>query len=503
MNFEAVIGLEIHVQLNTRTKTFCACSTEYGSRPNAHTCPVCLGLPGALPVLNGEALRKGVMAGLALNCRINAFSVFARKNYFYPDLPKAYQISQYEEPLNTGGHVTILDENGAEKRIGITRAHLEEDAGKLIHDEDPKGPSYVDFNRCGVPLLEIVSEPDIRTPEEAYRFLTAVREIMQYTGVSDCNMEKGELRVDVNVSLREAGEKGFGVKQEIKNMNSFAGVKRALEYEIRRQAKTLRSGARLTLETRLFDQNKGATVPMRSKEEAHDYRYFPDPDLVPMAMEPGFIDSLRRELPELPEVKRKRFEARYGLTAYDASILCSSPKIAKYFEEAVETPASSGGEGSGGSGEEAPAGKSSTLPKKIANWVQSELMAALNARRTEIDRFPVTPAMLRELFELIESGRISGKMAKDVFDEMVDTGKTAGSIAELGGLQQVTDRTAIGEVVDEIIRENEKVAQEFRNGKRAALGFLVGQVMKKTEGKANPKLVNELLKEKLEGGRGS
>jgi aspartyl-tRNA(Asn)/glutamyl-tRNA(Gln) amidotransferase subunit B len=502
MNFEAVIGLEIHVQLNTRTKTFCACSTEYGARPNTHTCPVCLGLPGALPVLNGEVLRKGVMAGLVLNCRINASSIFARKNYFYPDLPKAYQISQYEDPLNTGGHVTILDENGEEKRIGITRAHLEEDAGKLVHDEDPKGPSYVDFNRCGVPLLEIVSEPDIGTPEEAYRFLTAVKEMMQYTGVSDCSMEKGELRVDVNVSLRKAGEKGFGVKQEIKNMNSFAGVKRALEYEIKRQAKTLRSGERLTQETRLFDQNKGATVPMRSKEEAHDYRYFPDPDLVPMVLEPGFIDSIRRGLPELPEVKRKRFEARYGLTAYDAAILCSSPKIAKYFEEAVEARTSSGGEGSAGSGVRASVEGATALPKRIANWVQSELMAALNARRIEIDRFPVTPAMLRELFELIESGRISGKMAKDVFDEMIDTGQAAGSIAEKGDLRQVTDPTAVGAAVDEAIRQNEKVAQDYRGGKSAALGFLVGQVMKKTEGKANPKLVNELLKEKLGGGRG-
>jgi aspartyl-tRNA(Asn)/glutamyl-tRNA(Gln) amidotransferase subunit B len=323
-------------------------------------------------------------------------------------------------------------------------------------------------------------------------------------------MEKGELRVDVNVSLRKSGEKTFGVKQEIKNMNSFAGVKRALEYEIKRQSKALRSGERLTQETRLFDQNKGATVPMRSKEEAHDYRYFPDPDLVPMVLETNFVDSIRRELPELPESKRSRFETLYGLTPYDAEILCSSPKIAKYFEETVEKETSSGGQGWALNGEQGSASKGgggstakpSALPKKIANWIQSEVMAALNTRGIEIDRFPVTPPMLRELFELVESGRISGKMAKDVFNEMVDTGKTAGSIAERGGLRQMTDRTELGAVVDDVIKENEKVVQDFRRGKSAALGFLVGQVMKKTEGKANPKLVNELLKGKLESRRG-
>jgi aspartyl-tRNA(Asn)/glutamyl-tRNA(Gln) amidotransferase subunit B len=478
MNYESVIGLEIHIQLNTKSKTFCSCSTEFGAPANSHTCPVCLGLPGALPVLNKEVVRKGVAAGLALNAHVEHRSVFARKNYFYPDLPKAYQISQYELPINTGGQVKIVTSEGKEKVIGITRAHLEEDAGKLVHDENPQGPSYVDLNRCGVPLLEIVSEPDIRDPDEAYRFLVAIKEIMQYAGVSECNMEKGELRVDVNISLRKAGDQKLGVKQEIKNMNSFANVKRALEYEIKRQSKLLKSGQKLLQQTRLFDVNKNATIPMRSKEEAQDYRYFPDPDLVPMSLTEHEVDDLKRELPELPEAKRTRFIEEYGLTEYDAANLCSNLRFAAFFEEAAK------GYGN---------------PKKIANWMLSELMRYLNEQRIDIDDSSLKPAMLRELFDLIDGGTISGKIAKDVFTEMMSSGESAGSIVERKGLKQVTDEATLEAVVVEVIAEHAEVVQEFRGGKDKAFGFLVGQVMKKTKGKANPKLANILLKEKIGG----
>ncbi len=477
MNYEAVIGLEVHVQLNTKTKTFCSCSTEFGDRPNTHTCPVCLGLPGALPVLNREALVKGILAGLALNCEVAEYSVFARKNYFYPDLPKAYQISQYEFPLNKNGYVIIKDDNGRDKKIGITRAHLEEDAGKLIHDEDPKGPSYIDLNRCGTPLLEIVSEPDIRTPGEAYRYLIAIKEIMQYIGVSECNMEKGELRVDVNISVRKMGSRDFGVKHEIKNMNSFANVKRALEYEIKRQIKVLRAGGKLKQETRLFDQSKNATVPMRTKEEAHDYRYFPDPDLVPVVLKKEEIEEIRAKLPELPEEKRKRFVQQYGLTEYDSENLCSSKKLADYFEEAV-------------------AGYKN--PKKIANWILSEMMKVIKEKQIPIEDFKVKPVMLRELFEIIDSGEITGKIAKEVFAEMADTGKKAGEIIKARGLKQVADEDVLEKVIDEVISENPKVVEEIRGGKKKAFGYLVGQVMKKTKGQANPGIVNQILSKKLE-----
>jgi aspartyl-tRNA(Asn)/glutamyl-tRNA(Gln) amidotransferase subunit B len=477
MNYEAVIGLEIHVQLNTKTKTFCSCSSSFGDLPNSHTCPVCLGLPGALPVFNGEVLRKGVMAGLALHSEVADFSVFARKNYFYPDLPKAYQISQYEFPLNFGGYVMVRDEGGRDKRIGITRAHLEEDAGKLIHDEDPNGPSFVDFNRCGTPLLEIVTEPDIRTPEEAYKFLAAIKEIMQYTGVSECSMEKGQLRVDVNISLRKRGNKELGVKQEIKNLNSFANVKRALEFEIKRQTKILESGKRLTQQTRLFNASKNATVQMRMKEEAHDYRYFPDPDLVPVVLKKKEVEKIREALPELPDIKRKRLKREYNLTDYDIDVLCSSHRIAAYFEEVAEGYPN---------------------PKKIANWIHTELMRVLNEMKTDIDGFIVTPHKLRELFELVDEGVISGKIAKAVFDEMVKTGETAREVVEKKGMKQLTDRDEIVTIVEKVLKEHEAVVEDYSAGKKKAFGFLVGQVMRKTKGRASPQLVNELLREKID-----
>lgn len=477
MSYEAIIGLEVHVQLNTRSKTFCSCSTMFGAKPNSHTCPVCLGLPGALPVLNKEVVKKGITAGLALGCEISGHSVFARKNYFYPDLPKAYQISQYAKPLNGRGSVIIRDDQGEDKKIEMTRAHLEEDAGKLVHDEDPNGSSGADYNRCGVPLLEIVTEPDLRTPREAYRFLTAIKEIMQYTGVSECNMEKGELRVDVNVSMRRIGEKSFGVKQEIKNMNSFANVKRALELEIKRQTKILKSGGTLVQETRLFDPQKNATVSMRTKEEAHDYRYFPDPDLVPVITKTDVIEDIRKKLPELPEARRDRFVSQYGLTDYDSEILCSSFRIANYFEEACGD---------------------FSKPKKIANWIITEVMRVLKEDRIGIEQLKVTPPTLRGLFDLIENGTISGKIAKEVFEMMVSTGKNAEQVVEEKGLKQVTDESAIEKIIDEVVAENEKVVADYTGGKKNAFGFLVGQVMKKTRGKANPKMVNEMLKIKIE-----
>lgn len=482
MMLEAVIGLEIHVQIDTRSKTFCGCSAGYGAEPNTHTCPVCLGLPGALPVLNQEVVRKGVIAGLALNCRIAPYSVLARKNYFYPDLPKAYQISQYELPLNTDGSVLIEQGGAGEPGRGggpvrIVRAHIEEDAGKLVHDEDPRGPSYVDFNRCGVPLLEIVTAPDIRGPQEAVSFLQAVREIMQYTGVSECNMEKGELRVDVNISLREQGTGSMGVKQEIKNMNSFANVKRALEYEIKRQTRILRAGGSLGQETRLFNQQKNATVTMRTKEEAHDYRYFPDPDLVPIELSGEYVNRLRAELGELPAEKRRRFVEDYGLTAHDAEVLCSSHRVASYFEEAA---------------------RGYPQPKRLANWIITELMRRLNERRLDIRHCPVRPDMLRGLLELIDRGTISRKMAKEVFEEMNATGESPERIVSGRGLRQVADEDELAAVVDQVLAENQQVVQDVLRGKEKAVGFLIGQVMKKTGGKASPGIANRLVRSRLQ-----
>lgn len=471
MEFEPVIGLEVHVQLNTRTKIFCGCSTSFGAEPNTQSCPVCLGLPGVLPVLNREALRKAVLAGLALKSSISKYSKFDRKNYFYPDLPKAYQISQYDKPICVGGYIEVKT-GGGMKKIGINRLHLEEDAGKSIHSEDPsKNISYVDFNRTGVPLAEIVSEPDIATPDEAYEYLQKLKAILKYLDVSDCNMEEGSLRCDVNVSLREKGVKKFGEKVEIKNLNSFRAVKMSLDYEIERQAGILREGERIRQETRLWDADRNVTFSMRSKEEAHDYRYFPDPDLPPVILDDVFIEEIRRSLPELPDEKAGRFVSRYGLPGYDAEVLTSSRRLSEYYEQTVSFGA--------------PA-------KKASNWIMSELLAKIEDPE-KIGSFIVTPEKLAGLLKLIEDDTISGKIAKTVFDAMIATGDDPARIVEQKGLKQVTDSSAIEGIVAAVIAAHPDSVKDYRGGKEKALGFLVGQVMKESKGKANPKMANEIL----------
>ncbi len=477
MSYEPVIGLEVHVQLATKSKLFCSCSTEFGSEPNKNTCPVCLGWPGSLPVLNEEALRLAIKVGLALHCEISERLKFDRKNYFYPDLPKAYQISQYDMPVNGKGALTI-EVGGKEphqKKIGITRAHLEEDAGKLLH-EGIEAASLVDYNRAGVPLLEIVSEPDLRSSEEAYEYLRALKAILQYLEVSDCNMEEGSLRCDANVSVRKAGESKLGTKVEIKNMNSFKAVQKAIEYEIERQAKSLEGGEKLSQETRLWDENKGQTFTMRSKEEAHDYRYFPEPDLVPFTISRKTVEEIRKTLPELPAPRTKRFIKDFGLSEYDASVLVDDKALADYFEACVKEKVSA---------------------KLVSNWIQSELLALLNLKKMSMEASPIKPKDLAGLIRLIDQGMISGKMAKEVLPAMFEEGKSAEVIVREKGLVQVTDTKLIEEVAERVIRANTKSAEDFRAGKRQALGFLVGQIMKETQGKANPKMVNEILEKKL------
>ncbi len=475
MEFEPVIGLEVHVQLNTATKIFCGCSTRFKADANTQTCPVCLGLPGVLPVLNEEALRKAIMAGLALNSTIATYSKFDRKNYFYPDLPKAYQISQYDKPICLGGFIEIKTGDAA-KKIGITRLHLEEDAGKSIHSEDPgKKVSYVNFNRTGVPLAEIVSEPDIASSDEAYAYLQNLKTIMKYLEVSDCNMEEGSLRCDVNISLREKGTRPFGQKVEIKNMNSFRAVKMAIEFEIQRQTRALSGGERILQETRLWDANRSETFSMRSKEEAHDYRYFPEPDLPPVMIDQAYIDAIRSRLPELPAQRQARFVAEYGLPPYDAEVLTASRPMADYYEAVV---------------------KEGVNPKKASNWIMVELMARLDDPEN-VQAFNVQPLQLASLLRLIDDGTISGKIAKTVFEEMARTGGDPASIVKEKGLVQVTDTSAIEEVVDRVLAGNPQSVADFRSGKGKALGFLVGQVMKESRGKANPQMVNEILMKKL------
>ncbi len=474
MQYEAVIGLEIHAQLLTESKMFCGCSTKFGSEPNTQTCPVCIGMPGVLPVANKKAIECVIKTGLAVNCKIAPFSRFARKNYFYPDLPKGYQISQYEFPICEQGLVKIII-NGSTKKIGLTRIHLEEDAGKNIH-EGAGSYSFVDLNRAGTPLMEIVSEPDIRSPQEAAEFVKKLRAIVRYLGVCDGNMEQGSLRCDANVSVRPVGQEELGTKTEIKNMNSFKYVEKALDYEIKRQIKILNEGGRIIQETRLWDSNRGITESMRSKEEAHDYRYFPDPDLVPVEVDGLWIDELKKQIVELPDSRRQRFISQYGLPEQDADLLTSERSIAEWFEQAVKL----GGD-----------------PKAVSNWMMGELMRLLNEENKLIEECALKPEHLVGLLTLIDKGVISGKIAKTVFEEMYKTGEDADRIVKEKGLVQVSDESEIEKVLDEILVKNPKEFERFKAGEEKLLGFFAGQVMKATKGKANPKIVNELLKKKL------
>jgi aspartyl-tRNA(Asn)/glutamyl-tRNA(Gln) amidotransferase subunit B len=482
--YEAVIGLEVHAQLLTRSKMFCGCPTAFGAPPNTQTCPVCQGMPGTLPVVNRRAVEFGVRAALALHCTVNDGCRFARKHYYYPDMPKNYQISQYEEPLAEHGWLEVSVE-GRARRIGIQRLHLEEDVGKLVHEGtlETARASLVDFNRSGVPLMETVSEPDLRSPEEAAAYLRAFRAILLYLGVCDGNMEEGSLRCDANISLRSPGAPALGTKVEIKNMNSFRNVQRALEFEVRRQAEALGRGQRIVQETRLWDAERGHTRSMRSKEFAHDYRYFPEPDLPPLRLDRIWVEEIRAALPELPAARRQRFVAEYGLPAYDAEVLTQSRALADYFEETV-----------------GPAGPIAVRvePKMAANWIMSELLREVSGDDEDrIRHSPVPPAGLRGLLELIRDGTISGKIAKTVFEKMLRSGEDARTIVAREGLTQVADAAALGAVIDQVLAANPRAVEDYRRGKAAAAGALVGQVMKATQGKANPALVNSLLQERL------
>ena len=472
--FETVIGLEVHVELHTRSKIFCGCSTEFGAPPNTHTCPICLGHPGVLPVLNRQAVEYAMKAAMALNCEVATYSKFDRKNYFYPDLPKAYQISQYDQPIGKNGWIDI-EINGETKRIGITRLHLEEDAGKLTH-VDGGFASLVDFNRVGTPLLEIVSEPDIRSPEEARAYLEKLKAIIQYCDVSDVKMEEGSLRCDANISLRPYGQKEFGTKTELKNMNSFRGVQRGLEYEEKRQAEILSSGGKIVQETRRWDEAQGKTISMRSKEEAHDYRYFPDPDLVRLVIDDEWKARVRASIPELPDARKARYTAEYGLPAYDAEVITSSKKLADLFEESLEYTKDA---------------------KTVSNWIMGDLLGYLNANGLEVDSVKVTGKGLGEMIGLIEKGTISGKIAKTVFKEMLASGKSPQQIVEEQGLVQISDEGAIKAIVEKVIAANPQSVADYKAGKTKAIGFLVGQVMKESKGKANPGMVNQLIVDML------
>jgi len=476
-DYEVVIGLETHIQLNTQTKIFCSCKADsWEAAPNSNICPVCSGMPGVLPVLNREAIHKGALLAAAMHAEVNPISHFDRKNYFYPDLPKGYQISQYAHPLAEHGWVDIVV-NGGKKRIGITRIHMEEDAGKLVHDE--RNPwSYVDFNRTGVPLIEIVSEPDIRSPEEASEYLRRLRDILVYLEICDGNMEEGSFRCDANVSIRPRGSTAFGTRTELKNMNSFRNVQRALEYEIKRQQYILESGGEVVQETRLWDDAQGQTHSMRSKEEAHDYRYFPDPDLVPIMISSEWIEEVRRTLPELQLEKQDRFVEQYGIPVYDAGVLTATRALADFYEEAVRL-----------------CGK----PKIVSNWVMGDLLRYLNEQRRDIKDSPVTPAHVAEMINLIDNGTISGKIAKEVFEEMYRSSKRPSDIVREKGLTQITDEGAVVKAIEEAMAKNPTQLAEYRAGKEKLFAFFVGQVMKLTKGKANPQLVNDLLKKMLSG----
>jgi len=478
--FETVIGLEVHVQLTTRTKIFCGCSTRFGNAPNSQTCPVCLGLPGALPVLNRQVAEKAIMAGLATNCSIAPRSIFARKNYFYPDLPKGYQISQFELPICEHGHLEIETEAGGRKRIGITRIHMEEDAGKLLHGDSPEsaGNSLVDLNRACTPLLEIVSEPDMRSPDEAIAYLKKLHQIVVYLGICDGNLEEGSFRCDANVSIRPRGQKEFGTRAELKNINSFRFIKQAIEYEVERQAELIEEGGKVIQETRLYDPNTGTTRSMRGKEEAHDYRYFPDPDLVPLVVDTEWIERVRQALPELPEARLQRFVNGYGLPRYDAEVLTAERAVADYYDACVALH---------------------NNPKACSNWIMGEVTRGLNSAGIGISACPVPPELLAGLLQRIDDSTISGNIAKKVFETMWQSGESADEVIEKQGLKQVTDSGAIEAIIDEILAANQGQVEEYRGGKEKVFGFFVGQVMKVSRGKANPAAVNELLKKKLQG----
>jgi aspartyl-tRNA(Asn)/glutamyl-tRNA(Gln) amidotransferase subunit B len=473
MNFETIIGLEVHVELKTNSKIFCGCSTEFGAPPNTHTCPICLGHPGVLPVLNKQAVEFAMRAAMALNCQVATDTKFDRKNYFYPDNPKAYQISQFDKPIGEHGYIDI-EVDGKTKRIGITRLHLEEDAGKLTHVADG---SLVDFNRVGTPLIEIVSEPDIRTPEEAYAYLEKLKAIMQYTGVSDCKMEEGSLRCDANISLRPYGQEEFGTKTELKNLNSFSFVQKGLEHEQVRQEKVLLSGGVIPQETRRFDEASKTTILMRIKEGSDDYRYFPEPDLVDLYIDEAWKEKVRAEIPELPDARKARYVKELDLSAYDAMVLTQSIETSDFFEATL---------------------KAGVDPKQSANWIMGEVMAYLNAQNKELADLPLTPEALAKMISLIEKGTISSKIAKKVFTELVKNGGDPEQIVKEKGLVQISDEGALRELIMPIIEENKQSLIDYKNGKDRALGFLVGQVMKATKGQANPPMVNKIILEEVE-----
>ncbi len=474
MEFESVIGLEVHAQLKTKTKIFCNCSSEFGAAPNTHVCPVCLGMPGVLPVLNRKVVEYTIRMALATHCSLARESRFARKNYFYPDLPKGYQISQYELPIAQFGHIDI-EAGDNKKRIGITRIHIEEDAGKLIHDPDrPK--SMVDFNRTGVPLMEIVSEPDMRSPEEAGAYLRKLHSVVRYIGVCDGNMEEGSFRCDANISVMPKGSTTFGTRTELKNLNSFRHVEKALQFEIGRQKEIIADGGQVIQETRLWDSAKNMTTSMRGKEDAHDYRYFPDPDLLPLVVDDAWIQAVKADLPELPDAKKERFVREYGLPSYDAEVLTSARELADYFEDCIKT---------------------FPQPKPASNWIMGSLLGLLNAEGKSIDESPVSAENLGNLLKLIADGVISGKIAKTVFEEMAKTGKSPRVIVTEKGLVQVSGKPAIEEIVAKVLSRHPKEVEDYKGGKTKVLGFFVGQIMKESKGKANPAMVNEVLKEKL------